>query len=90
MEETELQKEERAFREEELRRYREGPYRSRSRYYEEPKKTFWEKLDRRDDYVPARRNGIETEGEAIAAGLLINFFGWALFLCFIALLANGA
>lgn len=90
MEETELQKQERAFREEEMRRFREEPYFIRSRIYIEPEKTFWEKLDRRDDYAPARRGGIETEGQAVAAGLLITFFGSALFLCFIALLANAS
>lgn len=90
MEETELQKEERAFLEEEARRFREEPYFIRSRIYIEPEKTFWEKLDRRGDYAPGRRGGIETEGEAIAAGLAITFFGTMVLGCLIALLANAA
>lgn len=90
MEETELQRYRRALREEGLRRNQEEPYFTRIRYHEEPEKTFWEKLDRRDDYAPGRSNGIETEGQAVAAGVLITFFGSALFLCFITLLANAS
>lgn len=85
----ELSDDERAFIEEEMRRFQNGPC-FRGRTYIEPEKTFWEKLDRQDEYAPARRGGIETEGEAIAVGLAITFFGTMVFGCFIALIANAS